>query len=300
MELSTISYKGLNNCLKISNGTVDLVITTDIGPRVLFYGFSGGQDFFANFDDQLSNIKPNEWQNYGGHRLWHSPEIAPRTYYPDNEKVEYDWDGKVLKLRPPAEKVNQVEKLIEIELAETGTSVKLNHTIFNRAPWDIELSVWCLSVMAPGGKAYVPQEEFRPHPDHFLPARPLVLWHFTNMRDPRFDWNEKYIGLSQDDKQKTKQKFGVLNTKGWAAYLLNGEVFLKGYDCIEGAAYPDHGCNSEFFTMPDFLEIETLSPLTKIEPDGRLDHWETWSLHKMDDTSSDDAVFLKLEELTGQ
>ena len=24
----------------------------------------------------------SEWHIYGGHRLWHAPEVMPRTYYP--------------------------------------------------------------------------------------------------------------------------------------------------------------------------------------------------------------------------
>ena len=40
---------------------------------------------------------------------------------------------------------------------------------------------------------------------------------------------------------------------------------------------PDGGCNAEFFTMPGFLEIESLGPLAPVEPGDcvRLDErWE--------------------------
>jgi hypothetical protein len=36
------------------------------------------------------------------------------------------------------------------------------------------------------------------------------------------------------------------------------------------------GCNCEFFTMPGFLEIESLGPLVKLEPNAGTDHIEKW------------------------
>jgi hypothetical protein len=36
------------------------------------------------------------------------------------------------------------------------------------------------------------------------------------------------------------------------------------------------GCSFEFFTMPGFLEVESLGPLVKLEPNAATDHIETW------------------------
>ena len=38
------------------------------------------------------------------------------------------------------------------------------------------------------------------------------------------------------------------------------------------------GCNCEFFTMPGFLEIESLGPLVKLEPNTGTEHTEKWWL----------------------
>ena len=39
------TYKDYGNVLSVSNGTVEALVTTDLGPRVIFYGFIGGQNF---------------------------------------------------------------------------------------------------------------------------------------------------------------------------------------------------------------------------------------------------------------
>jgi len=282
ISLETIDYGVVKNCLKLGNGTVDLIISTEFGPRILFYGFTGESNLFRNFDEQLAAPKVDKWHSYGGHRLWHAPEVFPRTYYPDNDPVPYEWNGKVLTLTPPDESGNNIGKKITIELFDSSTKVKLDHEITNKGVWDVELAAWCLSVMAPGGRVVIPQEVYKPHPDTLLPARPLVLWYFTKMNDPRFIWGEKYIQLRQDDSYPSKQKIGVSNSKGWAAYCLKDLVFIKRHSYEEGAAYPDMGCNAEFYTEPGFLEIESLSPLKRLVPGASVSQHETWSLHRME------------------
>jgi hypothetical protein len=281
VSLEIVEYRGVKNCLRLGNGTVDLIISTEFGPRILYYGYSGEVNLFKNFDEQLANPVENEWQSYGGHRLWHAPEVFPRTYYPDNDPVPYDWDGRVLILKPVDEEGNKIGKKITIELNSEGTEIVLDHELTNKGLWDLELSAWCLSVMAPGGRVIIPQEEYISHPEALVPARPLVLWHFTKMNDPRFIWGERYIQLRQDDNHPSKQKIGVTNTKGWAAYCLDDIVFLKRHSYDTAAIYPDMGCNAEFFTQPGFLEIESLSPLTMLHPGGSVSQQEVWSLHRM-------------------
>ena len=36
------------------------------------------------------------------------------------------------------------------------------------------------------------------------------------------------------------------------------------------------GCNCEFFTMPGFLEVESLGPLVKLHPNEATEHIEKW------------------------
>ena len=46
-------YGGWPNCYRLSNGTVELIATADVGPRIIRFGFTGGQNLFAEFPDQL-------------------------------------------------------------------------------------------------------------------------------------------------------------------------------------------------------------------------------------------------------
>jgi hypothetical protein len=68
-----------------------------------------------------------------------------------------------------------------------------------------------------------------------------------------------------------------------------GEAFLKQYQADPTKTYPDFGCSFETFTNADFLEVETLGPMTKLEPGKGVSHVENWSLHKAAIAAFNDA-----------
>ncbi len=260
---------------------MELVITTDVGPRILRFGFLGGDNLFKEYPEHLGHTGGGEWRAYGGHRLWHAPEANPRTYWPDNHPVDYSWDGKTLSLVSHAETTTGIQKEIEITLDPDLARVTVLHRLVNRNLWDIPAAPWCLSVMAAGGRAVIPQEPYRPHPEYLLPARPVVLWHYTDMSDPRWTWGKKFIQLQQRPGAATKQKIGMRNSLGWMAYSLGDVVFVKTYPHDPAAEYPDFGCNSEIFTDANMLELETLGPLAMIPAGGKAELIERWQLHRL-------------------
>ena len=72
IELKQVDFYGFKNALELNNGIVKLIVTTDIGPRILFYGYNGGQNFMKVFEHESAPIRDGEWHNYGGHRLWYA------------------------------------------------------------------------------------------------------------------------------------------------------------------------------------------------------------------------------------
>jgi hypothetical protein len=296
--MEIVNYKGWQNCVRLANETVEMIVTTDVGPRVIRFGFIGGPNLLKEFESDLGSLGGDKWKPYGGHRLWHAPEHSVRTYVPDNSPVEYTFSDGVLKLTQPVEAGTGMQKEIEITLSPWGEHARLRHRLINRNLWEVEMAVWCLTVMAPGGRAVLPQEPFAPWPDALLPARPVVLWHYTNMSDPRYRWGERFIQLRQDSSAPGPQKLGIRNSVGWGAYALEGQVFLKRTRLLPEANYPDFGCNWEVYTNTEMLELESLGPISRIPADGgSIEHLEEWNLFKADigELESDlDRVFGKI------
>ena len=80
---------GWKNCIELTSGKFRLIVTTDIGPRIIG-AFLGDSDNLVYVDPETAGntVNKKDWQIYGGHRVWHSPEEKPRTYAPDNKPIE--------------------------------------------------------------------------------------------------------------------------------------------------------------------------------------------------------------------
>jgi hypothetical protein len=294
--MDTVPYGGWPCCPRLSDGAIELVATADVGPRVIRFGFAGGRNLLKEFPEQLGLSGGGDWRPYGGHRLWHAPEADPRTYAPDNDPVEVGWDGRALRLTPPVEAATGIAKQIEIELHPGRAHATLRHRLVNRSAWPVELAVWALTAMAPGGCALLPQEPIEPRtPERLLPTRRLALWSYTDMADPRFTWGRRLIRIRQQPGASTEQKLGLCNRPGWAAYSLGDELLVKRYPYLAGARYPDLGCNTEIFTDAETLEIESLGPLCLVAPGEAIEHVEDWFLFRIAGADDEDAMVRALE-----
>lgn len=275
--MEKISYLGLD-CCKLSNAEVELVVTTGVGPRILRYSFIGEENMLGEAPDAVAKTELGEWRAWGGHRLWTAPEAKPRSYAPDNDPLTFEAEGENgIRLVQQAD-ASGVQKEMTIVLDAAGTGVSVHHKITNRNLWAIEAAPWALTIMNGGGEAIFPQEPFRAWVDYLLPARPLVLWHYTDLTDPRWNLGQKYIRLRSDEQNPEPQKIGLLNKQGWAAYLRGETLFVKRAAYVEGATYPDYNCNFETYTAGTFIELESLGPIKRLEPDESADHTERWFL----------------------
>lgn len=280
VKVEKVAYFNQPNCYKLSNGTVEVIVTTDIGPRVIRYSFAGGENILAELPDTAPHDS-NKWKPWGGHRLWTAPEEMPRSYSPDNSPIQYQIEGDAIRLTQPVEPQTGIQKEIHVTLDAEGTGVTILHRITNRNLWAIDVAPWALTIMNGGGVTILPQEPFRAHGvGSFLPERPLALWAYTDLSDPRWTIGKKFIRLRTDARMEQAQKIGIANKQGWAAYYRHGTLFIKRFAYQEGATYPDYGCNTETFTSGSFMEVETLAPMHRLEPGQSAEHTERWYLFR--------------------
>jgi hypothetical protein len=280
VKVEKTAYKGWANCYRVTNGEVELVVTSDVGPRIIRFGFVGGQNLFKEFPEQLGKTGEAQFQLRGGHRVWKAPEDPVATWAPDNVPVKIEITSDGLVAREPVEPLTRLQKEIAIHLAPSGTQVTVIHRIANRSLFPLEFSVWAMSMMAQGGMAITGFPPRGHHPADLAATNPLVMWAYTDLSDKRWKFTKKYLMLRQDPNDAEAQKIGLFNPNTWVAYVLNGEAFVKQAHADAARTYPDFGCAFETFTNNEFLEIETLSPLTKVLPDQVAEHVETWTLHR--------------------
>jgi hypothetical protein len=298
VTVERVEYKGWKNNLRLRNGAVELVITLDVGPRIISYRREGGDNVLKEYTDQLGKSGEKEWQIRGGHRLWAGPEDLTRTYALDNGPLTYkELEGGVIRLISPEDREHGLQKEIDVTLAATGSRVQLVHRITNVGEKAATLAPWALTVMAPGGMEIIPLPRKKPHPGSpknaksprdFAPNQRIVLWPFFDFKDPRWTFGSRWITLRQDAK-RGPTKIGLAHRLGWVAYANAGTLFVKRLAYESGKRYPDRGCNFETFTNEDMLEIESLGPLCTLGKGEKTELTETWHLHKLAGELRDEA-----------
>ncbi len=280
MPISTTPASGWDNCLRLSNSDSEVIITTDVGPRVIAYRLAGGRNVFKEYTEQSGQSGEETWQIRGGHRLWTAPEDVTTTYIPDNDPVPHLAVGdSTVHLANLASDEFPIRKDMVVTIAPTGSRVRIDHKITNESGSPLSVAPWALSVMDAGAVEIIPEPSKGIHPLDLLPNRRLILWPFTSMADSRLRFSRDFILLSQTACE-APIKFGLTHRVGWVACAFSSLLFIKSVEFSDAVTYPDDDCNFETFTNSDMLEIETLGPLRNLQPGESSTLAENWWLYE--------------------
>jgi hypothetical protein len=288
--IKEISYAGWKHNVRIQGKTTELVITLDVGPRVIRYAFHNDKNVFVEFPEQMGGSNEKQWKIRGGHRLWTAPE-GNHSYELDNGPVAA-WKKRgesTVEVTQAPSKAFGIQKSMVVELLDNEL-VRITHRLTNMGKKAINLTPWALSVMAPGGVALIPQPRLDLHPDEFpdgravkpedfLPNRELILWPFTDLSDGRYRYSEHFLRVTYLP-ERHATKLGLKLPTGWVAYQNAGFVFAKHLNRDPKVPYPDRGSNFEIFTNTQILELESLAPASPLAPGAAREHVEHWCLHK--------------------
>ncbi|GIV95990.1 MAG: hypothetical protein KatS3mg057_0647 [Herpetosiphonaceae bacterium] len=275
IDLQQGHFKDIS-CVWLGNGLLRLAVTTGWGPRVLFCGWEDGENLFAETPD-LTEWTPNGLFHFlGGHRLWYAPESLSTTYWPDTWAIDVQTQEDGARFTAPADGMGIV-KALEVTLAADRPEVSVRHVLRNTSDTVVELAPWALTMLRLGGVALFPQPQMPADLDGLLPNKHYVFWPYSDPADSRLRLGRRMALLS--GRAGAAHKFGFRSEHGWCAYWLQGTLFVIRFTSIDGAAYPDRGCNVESYVKDRFLELETLGPLTRLEPGEAIVHDERWQLY---------------------
>lgn len=283
INIKEVTYKNFGKCLSLSNDSMEMLVTVNMGPRIIKCNLRGKENLMYEDIDRVNVTDSSSvygegrsWYIYGGHRLWLSPESLPETYYPDNDRVLYSTCSTGAEFTPHVQDVRDLRFSVSIELHETEPRAVIHHKITNMGDTPVTGAAWALSVMSEKGMIIIPQ----PQEDTGLLAnRNIALWPYSEMTDSRVFFGDKYIAILQDPAVKKKFKLGINNTAGKIAYINHSQALVKSFSPdFENGKYPDFGVSCEAFTNEYFAEAETLSPLKTVQTGESIEHTEVWTL----------------------
>lgn len=264
----------------LSSRFLELDCLATAGPRIVRLRYKGSPNLFAELPEISVPTPYGDFHYMGGHRLWHAPEAMPRSYIPDKDGLTISDLPHGLLLDGKPEAATGIHKCIELHLNPDQSTVVLTHTLINEGLWEVQLSPWALTMFRLGGTVILPMQGGNDAHEEgsLLPNRHFSLWAYSHLNDPRLHLEDEWILLNAKP-GFPPFKIGTFTPQGWIAYWLDGILFRKTFEVCTDFIYPDFNCNAETYCDSDFVELESLAPLTSLAPGKSVSFTETWELY---------------------
>lgn len=291
----------------MTNGIIDVTVTVDFGPRIIGFGFSGMESVFYRDPERTCRIsldgpddadeRSRTFYYYGGHRLWLGPGRSTKAVPPDNDTVVYSILPDGVRFLQPKQKATGFQAGFEVVMGEDAADIMVVHTAKNLSKETQPCGLWPITMLAGEGVVILPQNTDTGTP--LRPNRTLVLWPETDIRDERIFCGNRYVTLRKTAGGKVL-KIGCNDVLGWAAFVGPRFTFMKRFVHSPQAVYPDFGSSCEVCFQNDFTEIQSLSPMYRVEPGQEIRHVENLSLyrtHSSVDPKDEDGIAGYIDKL---
>ncbi len=293
MSITTTQFAG-HEAIRIEASRVRLMVTTSVGPRVLGLLTPDGANHLAELPEMTLDCPGSGvFHLRGGSRLWAAPEDPRFTYRPDDDPVgvEEIVDGVRLVTRP--DPVSETSR--EIDIRVTGPErFSFGYRVVNRAEHPQRLAAWAITMMKPLGRAFLPvlTEDF--DEGGFQGQRNIVLWPYSRNDDPRYVIHDHALEVRStaitDGGRHGPFKIGTSMRRGWAAHYRDGLLLVKYAGHDEYREYADMGASGQVYSHGEFTELETLGPLTDLDPGDVAEHHEDWAIHLVDEAEAERLI----------
>jgi hypothetical protein len=284
--LKPVRYRDFEG-VQLSNDSISLLVTKSVGPRLLKFRFRDRENILADLPDTTLNCPGvGLFYLWGGHRLWHAPEVPARTYIPDQEPVTVIEVEQGVQVIQEIEELTRLQKSMRIHLVADDPTLIVDHTLTNHGLESVECAPWAITQLRPGGVAILPHPTSEVDPDGVQPNRSIVLWPYTDINSSFINWGN-HVTLLKAEMENGALKIGFPNPRGWLAYQWKDTLFVKKAEYMPSEDYFDHNASSQCYSNPEFLELETLGPRAQITPGESVTHREVWEMHMIESSDSD-------------
>jgi hypothetical protein len=280
VHLSQTTLGGWTAVWSIASSEMELLIPSEIGPRIIAARVPGGKNLFKEVPDEIGSSGGGGWRIYGGHRLWRAPEERAITYAPDNDPIQIVTHERGITATGAPEPSSHLVKEIDISFY-TSSIATITHRITNHGKTSIIVAPWALTVFPESTIGILPLPSRGSHHEQLLPTASLNLWAYTDLTDTRLSFSPTAISVHHDPLKTAPLKIGVGYDGGdqaWSAAVVDKAIFVISFSINPSASYPDRGSMSEIYTDGQILELESLGPLSTLSPGDATTLVEQWSI----------------------
>ena len=274
--IKKINYAGWNDCVYLSNGVFEAVVSTQVGPRILRYSRVGGPNLFY-LDEYAAGMTEElkVWRLYGGHTF---------DFYIDDKKI----------LQPENAPVNvrlEASSMIfdEVKVGDTGISkqvsirmcrrggLEIKETLKNISDTPITVTACATTNLTPGGVAALP-----------VTSKDAVCTSPKQADFRRTTFGNELCLISQDRTKQEEFELDFVVNDRWCSYFNDGCVFIITTPPEENYQTKNVG----FAATPVRAALSTYSKPITLAPGESHTHTEVFNIFietPMPETE-DDAV----------
>lgn len=255
-------------------GEWSVTVATTFGPRILGITKGSSPNPLAVLEDTVT-IERADGPPYlfrGGHRVWAAPEVPSISHAPDDHTCQVAAGDEHLEVVAPADAAGLV-KQIEVNLEDDRLVV--SHSLENRRPNSLDISVWAITQFRLGGAALLPLGS-EGQGNGWQADRSVVLWPYTQLDDPRLSWRAQGVEISAEPGPRLK--LGTTPDPKRLGYSFDGYLFTKTIAPLGEGTYPDHGAVGQVFVDDNFLELESVGPIVSLGPGEATSSTEIWDI----------------------
>ena len=284
VTVSREAYHGWPGAYRLSNGTVDLVFVPQIG-RIMRYGYVGERNVLwenaalaGKMTVLSSSVVPDtDWQNYGGDKLWPSPQAKwgwpPDPASDSGPQTVNVMPNKHLFVTGLASLKYGVQFQREIALDPSGTGVVIRNVITNVWAKPVTWGIWEVA------QTDNPDEtKFPISPKGGLPGEYKV---FEDQKPAEGQVTVQDGQVTIHRRADHSGKIGTRSPEGWIESRWGELRFRISGKFPKRGDYPDGGYSQEIYTSDDpnrYVEMELLAPIRKFGSGKRENFVTHWSL----------------------
>jgi hypothetical protein len=293
------NFEGWTNAFRLSTEDLSLVLVPEIG-RIAHLGWADEPNLLR-LDARLLGLTADEeesddWVNFGGDWIWpvaqtHWPLFQQGDWPPSRLLDGREWTGRAWRTEdgtlhslitkdfgaPLHVRVHRTARL-----SRNGAMVVIRQRLERLAPSAIPVTIWQLSQMADVDYVFMPYEEDSVFEGGLVPL--LFDMPGTNAL-------HRCAGVAvYRASEPGEHKVGSDSPQAWVAALKGDTLLIQRVEAGDGeGTYPDGGCTVEFFANRDlgYVEIESLSIETLLEPGAYIDNTLYISLHRLPEIPAD-------------
>lgn len=281
------NYHGWADSIWVSNGRVEAIVVPAIG-RVMQFRLAGEETgpFWENADlagvpaPSADGGEAQDWRNYGGDRVWPSPQLNWRsvmaTNWPppvgfDGSAVEAQTDGWVVTLESPTDPAFGVKVTRRIELAADAPSMEIVTKYEKMDRNTLDLGIWVMTQL----KEPVSLNARLP----MLSAFPQGFQPMSGRLPPSqmFEIRDRLLTLERDPENSHRIGLEV----GSLVWMDDTTILQIDSPRLPYRNYPEKGISAIASTQADpqkYVQLDMLSPVRQVRQGDILTQRSTYTL----------------------